>query len=71
MNTSFLKSVVLCGVFLACLFILSCSRGGVSVVAIAINPTNPNVVYIATNDAIYKTRDGGGSWVLANAGLST
>jgi photosystem II stability/assembly factor-like uncharacterized protein len=71
MITKLLKSVCLCGVLLACLFFPSCSRGGVSVVAIAINPTNPNVVYMATNDAIYKSRDGGGSWALANAGLST
>lgn len=71
MDTKFWKSACLCGIFLACLIFFSCSRGGVSVVAIAINPTNPNVVYMATNDAIYKSRDGGGSWVLANAGLST
>jgi photosystem II stability/assembly factor-like uncharacterized protein len=71
MDTSFLKSVCAWGVLLACLSFLSCSRGGVSVVAIAVNPSNPNVLYIATNDALYKSRDEGASWVLANAGLST
>lgn len=71
MDRRFLKSVRLWGIFLVCLSVLSCSRGGASVVAIAINPTHPYVVYLATNDAIYKTRDGGASWVTVNEGMST
>jgi photosystem II stability/assembly factor-like uncharacterized protein len=71
MYTGFLKRIVCTEGLLVCLFLLSCSRGGVSAVAIAINPINPNVLYVATNDAIYKSRDGGGTWALANAGLST
>ncbi len=71
MDRKFLKSVRLWGIFLVCLSILSCSRGGVSVVAIAINPTHPDVVYLATHDAIYKSRDGGASWVTVNEGMST
>jgi len=71
MDGRFLKSACLWGIILVCLSVLSCSRGGVSVVAIAINPINPNVVYFATNDAIYKSRDGGVNWVTANEGLST
>jgi photosystem II stability/assembly factor-like uncharacterized protein len=71
MNRRFLKSVRLWKISLVCIFILSCSRGGVSVVAIAINPTHPDIVYLATNDAIYKSRDGGASWVTVNEGMST
>lgn len=58
-------------IFLACFFILSCTRGAVPVVAIAINPTHPDVVYLATLDAIYKTRDGGDHWKAVNTGMST
>ena len=66
-----LKSNRLWGVLLLSLLALSCSRGGVSVVAIAINPTHPDVVYLATHDAIYKSRDGGESWKMVNKGMST
>jgi photosystem II stability/assembly factor-like uncharacterized protein len=58
-------------IFLVCLFTLSCTRGEVPVVAIAINPTHPDVVYLATLDAIYKTRDGGARWKAVNKGMST
>lgn len=71
MGRRLLKSVRLWVIFLVCLSVLSCSRGGVSVVAIAINPTHPEVVYLATHDAIYKSRDGGVSWMMANEGMST
>ena len=30
-----------------------------AVVSIALHPSNPNIVYVATNDAVHKTRDGG------------
>ena len=29
-------------------------------VSIALHPTNANILYVATNDAVYKSRDGGG-----------
>ena len=31
-------------------------------VSIALHPSNPNIVYVATNDAVHKTRDGGATW---------
>lgn len=30
--------------------------------SIALHPTNSNIIYVATNDALFKTRDGGTSW---------
>lgn len=44
------------------LFLLSCQKESESVVSIALHPTNANILYVATNDAVYKSRDGGGTW---------
>ena len=41
-----------------------CGKPSDSVVSIALHPTKPNIIYVATNDAVYKTRDGGGTWKL-------
>lgn len=41
---------------------LGCQKESESVVSIALHPTNANILYIATNDAVYKSRDGGGTW---------
>ena len=41
---------------------LGCQKDSESVVSIALHPTNPNILYVATNDAVYKSRDGGGTW---------
>jgi photosystem II stability/assembly factor-like uncharacterized protein len=41
---------------------LGCQKGSESIVAIALHPTNANILYVATNDAVYKSRDGGGTW---------
>jgi hypothetical protein len=38
-----------------------CGRSD-AIVVIALHPTKPNILYIATNDYIYKTRDGGETW---------
>lgn len=40
----------------------ACSQHSEAVVSIALHPTNPNIIYVATNDSVYKTRDGGHSW---------
>lgn len=39
-----------------------CERSSESIVSIALHPTNANILYIATNDAVYKSRDAGTSW---------
>lgn len=40
----------------------SCTPGGETIVVIATHPKNPKILYVASNDALYKTRDGGESW---------
>jgi photosystem II stability/assembly factor-like uncharacterized protein len=40
------------------------------VTAIAINPDQPAILFIATNDSVYKTRDNGATWVPVTEGLS-
>lgn len=44
------------------LFALGCQKDSESIVSIALHPTNANILYVATNDAVYKSRDGGGTW---------
>ncbi len=39
-----------------------CERESESIVSIGLHPTNPNILYVATNDAIYKSRDAGATW---------
>jgi photosystem II stability/assembly factor-like uncharacterized protein len=41
---------------------IACQKESESVVSIALHPTNANILYVATNDAVYKSRDGGGTW---------
>jgi len=40
---------------------LGCQKESESVVSISLHPTNANILYVATNDAVYKSRDGGGT----------
>jgi photosystem II stability/assembly factor-like uncharacterized protein len=40
------------------------------IVVIELHPSNPDIFYIATNDYIYKTRDGGRSWKNLSRGMS-
>src|SRR5574341_2467380 len=48
---------------LLCLFpFAGCERESEAIVSIALHPTNTNILYVATNDAVYKSRDGGQSW---------
>lgn len=41
---------------------LGCQKDSEAVVSIALHPTNPNILYVATNDAVYKSRDRGSTW---------
>ncbi len=54
----------LASTFFALLLALSpgCGSGSQSVVSIALHPTKPHIMYVATNDAVYKTRDHGDTW---------
>jgi photosystem II stability/assembly factor-like uncharacterized protein len=60
--------------FLICLLFFAWSLGGCTgsdpIVVIELHPTNPDIIYIATNDYIYKTRDGGKTWSNLSKGMS-
>jgi photosystem II stability/assembly factor-like uncharacterized protein len=44
------------------LFSVGCQNDSEAIVSIALHPTNANILYVATNDAVYKSRDGGQLW---------
>ncbi len=44
--------------------------GSDPIVVIQLHPTNPDIIYIATNDYIYKTRDGGKTWTNLSKGMT-
>jgi len=46
-----------------------CTKGTAAVSAIAINPTNPKIIYVGTSMHIRKSRDGGETWALSDQGL--
>ncbi len=56
--------------FLFFLGLLGCSRGGPAIFAIAIHPQKSEIVYASTRQHVYKTRDGGETWSLADEGLN-
>ena len=41
-----------------------------AIVVITLHPMNPNILYVATTDYIYKTRDGGRTWENLSRGMS-
>lgn len=54
----------------ALLSLSACGRGSEAIVVIALHPKNPDILYIATNDYIYKSRDEGRSWEAISHGMS-
>ncbi len=42
--------------------LVGCGKDSESVVTIAIHPTKPHIMYVGTNDAVFKTRDEGQTW---------
>ena len=56
------------GVILA---LTACGKQTDTIVSIALHPTNPRIVYVATNESVYKTRDGGAGWERMANDLST
>ncbi len=44
------------------LLLTACGKQDAAVVSIAVHPSNPNILYVATNDGVLKTRDGGNTW---------
>lgn len=51
------------------LLLPGCSRSD-AIVVIALHPKNSQILYVATNDYIYKTRDGGRTWENLSKGMS-
>src|SRR6476660_3051373 len=47
---------------MAVLFCVGCQKESEAIVSIALHPTNANILYVATNDAVYKSRDEGRLW---------
>ena len=56
--------------FLLAGLLLGGCGGSDPVVVIQLHPTNPDILYIATNDYIYKSRDGGKTWSNLSKGMS-
>ncbi len=46
-----------------------CNRSD-PIVVLQLHPKNPDIIYVATNDYIYKTRDGGQTWANLSKGMS-
>lgn len=46
-----------------------CTRGEPTVFSIAVHPTNPKILYVATKETVFKTRDGGQTWTPMREGL--
>ena len=63
------------GVISACLSLFlglaACGKQTDAIVSIALHPANPRIVYVATNESVYKTRDGGAGWERMATDLST
>jgi len=55
--------------FLAILAQAGCGRSD-AIVVIALHPANPNILYVATNDYIYKSRDEGQTWENLSKGMT-
>lgn len=63
MHLSFrIPPLFLAAVFLLIFSMTGCQKDSEAIVSIALHPTNANILYVATNDAVYKTRDGGRLW---------
>jgi len=62
-------SKLFCLGVIECLILVGCGQSE-TVVEVALHPTKANILYMATNDYIYKTRDGGNSWENMSAGMT-
>jgi photosystem II stability/assembly factor-like uncharacterized protein len=62
MNKPFPGHLPRLGLLLLALVLTACQKDSESIVSIALHPTNPKILYVATNDAVYKSRDAGTTW---------
>ena len=51
-------------------FFAACGQRSDTVVAIELHPTKPNILYIATDEAVYKSSDTGATWKRLNGELA-
>ena len=68
-QVEFMKRLAFLVLLLLGIPLLGCDRS-VPIVVIQLHPKNPDIIYIATNDYIYKTRDGGQTWANLSRGMS-
>lgn len=54
----------------ALLCLAACGPSSDAIVVIALHPKNPDILYVATNDYIYKSRDEGKTWEPLSRGMS-
>jgi photosystem II stability/assembly factor-like uncharacterized protein len=54
--------LVSASVALSLVTLAACGDSSDTIASLALHPTNANIIYAATNDAVYKTRDGGQTW---------
>ena len=59
----------LCRLLWLCLALGGCGQSE-TIVEIALHPTKPQIIYVATNDYIYKTRDRGAQWEKMSGGMT-
>jgi photosystem II stability/assembly factor-like uncharacterized protein len=62
-------SLALIGVLISHLALAACDRSE-PIVVIQLHPKNPDILYVTTNDYIYKSRDGGKTWANISKGMS-
>lgn len=62
------RSLLLATLLCSCV-LPACGRSD-AIVVIALHPTKPNILYVATNDYIYKSRDGADTWENLSKGMS-
>ncbi len=57
-------------ILIFCLSLSACWGSGEAVVEIALHPAKPDLLYVATNDYIFKTRDAGKTWANVSRGMT-
>ena len=63
------RAALLVGLVLLAMTLPACGRSD-AIVVIALHPSKPDILYVATNDYIYKTRDGGRTWENLSRGMT-
>lgn len=66
--TIVVQRAVICSMMVSML--VGCSQRSDRVVSVVVHPHKPQLIYVATEEAVYKTRDGGHKWKRFSEGLS-